>query len=152
MGSGHRVHALAAGAICLSTLAALTSPGCGALEACEDELIPPSVHVSASPTAGSAPLQVTLRASLASGWTDSCHDEKVRPESLVWDVDGDGSADAVGLDARTVTHVYDRPGQFAASARVDHDSRDASHSVGEAFAPCSCSSCQGCSTVLITVE
>ena len=132
----------------LAALVALWCPGCN--DECLDGEIEPSVDVSASPTAGPAPLEVTLHARLGSGWTDSCQDKKVPPESLVWDVDGDEVIDVVDLDARTVTTVFEEPGEYVASAQVF--ARAPNLAVGDSFRVCSCTSCRDCSKVTITVE
>ncbi len=72
------------------------------------------------------------------------------PGSLVWDLDGDEILDVVGLDERTITTVYEDPGECVAGAHVFLDS--ANLAVGDSFRVCSCTSCRDCSTVTITVE
>ena len=72
---------------------------------------PPTVAVTASPESGPTPLVVHFDGSLSS-------DDGVIVE-YVWDF-GDGHAETVE-GSPTIEHLYDRPGQFAATLTVTDD-------------------------------
>jgi PKD repeat protein len=69
----------------------------------------PVARISASPQSGPTPLIVTLDGSLSADWEDKI-------ESYAW-ATGDGAA----LSGVTVTHTYERPGEFTVTLTVtDH--------------------------------
>ncbi|MBI3855305.1 MAG: PKD domain-containing protein [Planctomycetes bacterium] len=72
---------------------------------------PPAIAaISASATAGSAPLRVTFSAAVV--------DIDGGSHEYQWDFDGDGIVDWSSFDGATVTTTYDEPGTFIARLRV----------------------------------
>jgi glucose/arabinose dehydrogenase/PKD repeat protein len=73
---------------------------------------PPTAHISASPTAGNAPLTVAFDGSTSI-------DPEGRPLTYSWDLNGDGTfGDATGP---TASHTYTSSGIYTASLRVTDD-------------------------------
>lgn len=77
----------------------------------ESEERPPAAAAAVSPSSGSAPLDVRLRADASRSRADNPALE------FAWDFDGDGTTDARG-SSPTVSHTYTKTGTYAARLTV----------------------------------